>query len=158
MGAVTHSIQSAIPKKKKRMKFACGLVLCLLTFTHAKPPPPGGYGGGGKGKLQCKYGDCGKGKLENPGKYGGGEKEKREAKKYYYGEGETTTTTEAEDEKLQVYKGKREAKPWASYPPPKLGEDGDLEAEPVTYGKKKREAEGEDENLEVTGYGNLEGE
>merc|ERR1712112_297073 len=141
MGAVTHSIQSAIPKKKKRMGFACGLVLCLLTFTQAKPPPPGGYGGGGKGKLQCKYGDCGKGKLENPGKYGGGEKEKREAKpyyygegettteertdKYYYGEGESTTTTEAEDEKLQVYRGKREAKPWASYPPPKLGEDGD---------------------------------
>merc|ERR1712126_271085 len=62
MGAVTDFIQSAIPKKKKRkrMKFAYGLVLGLLAFTQAKK-----YG---EGKLENKDvgdGGYGGGKLEN---------------------------------------------------------------------------------------------
>merc|ERR1712121_111464 len=63
MGAVKQAdfIQSAIPKKRKRMKFAYGLVLGLLAFTQAKPPPPGGYGGG---KLENNDGGYGGGKLQ----------------------------------------------------------------------------------------------
>merc|ERR1712033_85083 len=73
MGVVKQAdfIQSAIPKKRKRMKFAYGLVLGLLAFTQAKPPPPGGYGGG---KLENNYG-YGGGKLENNDGYGGGKLE-----------------------------------------------------------------------------------
>merc|ERR1712112_21248 len=81
MGVVTDLIQSTITKKRKRMKFAYGLVLGLVAFTQAKAPPPDGYGngklenqeyGGGKGKLENQeYGEGGKGKLENK-EYGGG--------------------------------------------------------------------------------------
>merc|ERR1712121_350475 len=57
---VTQFIQSAILKKRKRMKFAYGLVLVLLTFTQVF----GHYNGEGKGKREAKPPVKGKGKLE----------------------------------------------------------------------------------------------
>merc|ERR1712112_204200 len=67
MGVVTDLIQSTITKKRKRMKFAYGLVLGLVAFTQAKAPPPDGYG---NGKLENQEYGGGKGKLENK-EYGG---------------------------------------------------------------------------------------
>merc|ERR1712121_473221 len=137
---VTDLIQSSISKKEKRMKFAYGLVLGLLTFTQA-------YTLGGDirkreantpylesytpGKLES-YGPE---KLEDPVYSLKRKREAKEEDKYYYGEGETTT--EAEDGKLQTYKKLKD---------------------PVYSLKRKREAKEEDKYYYGEGDPNPEGE
>merc|ERR1712121_243580 len=163
MGAVTDFIQSSISKKEKRMKFAYGLVLGLLTFTQA-------YTLGGdvrKREANTQY-------LESytPGKLESYGPEKLEDPVYSLKRKREAKEGEREDGKLQKYaekleaaaakledsvyslKRKREAKEEDKYyygegETTTEAEDGKLQTyqklkDPVYSLKRKREAKEED--------------